>query len=199
MESTRDRILDAAASLMHEHGLARATTKQIARTAGCSEGLLYRYFSDKQEIFLAVLSERIPPIPRPDELVGTASVHDNLTRIVAALLGFYRRTFPMAASIFSERDLLARWREGLAARGAGPRGPVAIVRLYLDAEQATGRIDPRTDTDAVAVMLTGSALLEGFLAAFEDRQNGDDDALARRLVTAIAPAYTPPTPEGTLA
>ena len=59
-ESTRDRILDAAADVMTRLGLAKATTKEIARAAGCSEALLYRHFREKEEIFLGVLKNRLP-------------------------------------------------------------------------------------------------------------------------------------------
>jgi len=72
--SARDTILDAAAQVMREKGLARATTKEIARTAGYSEALLYKHFADKQEIYLAVLHERIGGLMDARELVGAKLV-----------------------------------------------------------------------------------------------------------------------------
>ena len=57
--TTRDRILDAAATVMREKGIAKATTKEIARAAGYSEALLYKHFADKQEIYMGVLRERV--------------------------------------------------------------------------------------------------------------------------------------------
>ena len=44
--STRDRMLDAAYTVMRTRGLARATTKEIAREAGFSEAALYKHFED---------------------------------------------------------------------------------------------------------------------------------------------------------
>lgn len=59
---TRVRLLDAAHHLMLTVGLARATTKEIARAAGCSEAALYKHFASKEELFIQVLTERLPPL-----------------------------------------------------------------------------------------------------------------------------------------
>src|SRR5690625_2460401 len=118
--ATRDRILDAAAAIMHRDGLVRATTKQIAREAGCSEALLYKHFPDKRDIFLRVLTQRSPRLDIAGELPGTATVPENLTKLVVALLAFYEQGFPMAASIFGSRDLLAAHRAAMNEQGAGP-------------------------------------------------------------------------------
>jgi AcrR family transcriptional regulator len=46
-------ILDAAASLAAEHGLASVTMSQIAATAGIGRATLYKYFSDVDAILVA--------------------------------------------------------------------------------------------------------------------------------------------------
>jgi len=142
--STRDRILDAAATVLRERGIARATTKEIARAAGCSEALLYKHFADKQELFLGVLSERAPRLDAPAELVGHGTVEENVTTLVGQLLAFYVRSFPMAASILGAPELLAAHREGLGRRGAGPQGPALQVQAYLDAETPARRPRPES-------------------------------------------------------
>lgn len=183
--SARERILDAAASVMRERGLARATTKEIARVAGCSEALLYKHFADKQEIFLGVLKERIPPISAPSDLVGSRTVRENLETLTRELLTFYVRTFPIAASIFSEADLLAAWRDGLRARDAGPHVPIAMVENYLTSEQRAGRLAADADPWATAALLVGAALQQAFLAAFAGRAEVlDREAVAARLAAA---------------
>ena len=183
---TRERLLDAAAAVIRRDGLARATTRLIAREAGCSEALLYKYFPDKQEMFLRVLTERAPRISGPAELLGRDRVRGNLELLVAQLYAFYRESFPMAASIFSDSALLAAHRAGMHAQGGGPHGPHALVAAYLVAEQEAGRIGVGVDVDALARLLVGGALHEAFLAAYagEDREAGAD--LARRLVDALA-------------
>jgi AcrR family transcriptional regulator len=184
--TARDAILDAAARVILDQGIARATTKEIAREAGYSEALLYKHFADKQEIFLAVLSERVPPIPGVGDLRPDRPVAENLERLVEALLRFYLHSFPMAASLFGERRLLAPWRAGLAERGAGPRGPVLLVRDYLRSEKDAGRLPRDLDPVGTAELLAGGALQQAFFAAFaEDREFADAPVVARRLVAAL--------------
>lgn len=66
------RIIDAAHQLMLTIGLARATTKEIARAAGCSEAALYKHFPSKEELFVAVLRERLPKLdPLLKQLIAT--------------------------------------------------------------------------------------------------------------------------------
>jgi AcrR family transcriptional regulator len=183
--ATRETILDAAAAVMREKGIARATTKEIAREAGYSEALLYKHFTDKQAIYLAVLKERaggVIPALEP----GIGDVRDNLVEVTVGLMEFYVASFPMSASIFSDSDLLLAWREGMTARGAGPRGPLRGVEHYLEEEIALGRLDGGTDVTAVAALLCGSAFQAAFLACYDglDEVPGAS-ALAERLVAVV--------------
>lgn len=153
--TARDVILDAAALVMSDLGIARATTKEIARAAGYSEALLYKHFADKRAIYLAVLKERTPG-PAAVAEPGTDEVVENLIEIAVGLMEFYVQSFPMSAWVFSDRDLLIAWRDGMTARGAGPRGPVRTVERYLAGESALGRIPNATDVGAVAAILCGA-------------------------------------------
>src|SRR3990172_9372707 len=60
----RDRLLrqgaliEAANAVFAEHGYDGATTRQIAERAGCSEGLIHRYFSGKRGLLLAILDSK---------------------------------------------------------------------------------------------------------------------------------------------
>jgi AcrR family transcriptional regulator len=186
--NTRDRILDAAAAVMRERGLARSTTKEIARAAGYSEATLYKHFSDKQEIFLCVLKERMPSFSSPLELVGTGTVRGNIAAIVEQLMQFYVLTFPIAASIFGSPELLATQRDGMRARNAGPEGPVSAVRVYLDGEVDAGRLPTTIDADALAKLLAGAAMQQAFLATFNSL---DAVPQARSLARALADAALP--------
>ena len=51
MSPTRQALIEAALQVFLERGFARATTREIARRAGLSEGTMYRHFSDKYELF----------------------------------------------------------------------------------------------------------------------------------------------------
>src|SRR3954447_16721785 len=103
----RVRILDAAHELMLTIGLARATTKEIAKAAGCSEAALYKHFASKEELFVAVLKERLPEVggvlkrlmtdPGEGERgQGERAVERNLAEIAREAALFYEQSFPIA-------------------------------------------------------------------------------------------------------
>lgn len=78
-QSRRDRedqLLAAARRSFADHGFDAASIAGIARGAGVSDGLLYRYFADKRALLLAVLARFF------EELIDRASV------AVAAETGF---------------------------------------------------------------------------------------------------------------
>ncbi|MBM4120255.1 MAG: TetR/AcrR family transcriptional regulator [Nitrospira sp.] len=53
-------IIAAAAALFARRGFTGATTKAIARTAGCSEALVFKYFPTKRALYAAILAEKVP-------------------------------------------------------------------------------------------------------------------------------------------
>ncbi|MFG3346908.1 TetR/AcrR family transcriptional regulator [Streptomyces sp. NPDC048018] len=163
---TRTRIIDAARDLMRTAGLARTTTKEIAKAAGCSEAALYKYFPSKEELFVTVLNERLP---RLGDLLGTLAVdpqgrgvEENLAEIARRAALFYEQTFPMAASLYAEPQLKARHEEVMRELGAGPHKPIEGLAGYLRAEQEHGRIDAGADPRAAAALLLGACVQRAF-------------------------------------
>ena len=66
----RQRILDGAHRAMLDGGYRGTTMPKIAAEAGVSVGLLYRYFSSKEELYLAMCEavtqaqlDALPPVP----------------------------------------------------------------------------------------------------------------------------------------
>jgi len=58
-QRTRQRILEAALKLFSEHGYDCATMRDIADEAGCSLGLAYRYFANKEAFVLALYDQHL--------------------------------------------------------------------------------------------------------------------------------------------
>ncbi|MFJ9326329.1 TetR/AcrR family transcriptional regulator [Streptomyces sp. NPDC101230] len=160
----RVRIVDAAHELMGSIGLARTTTKEIARAAGCSEAALYKYFPSKEELFVTVLKERLPKLGGllGDLVAGEGSVEANLTEVARQAALFYAQTFPMAASLYAEPQLKRRHEEGLRELGTGPHTPIQGLDAYLRAEQRAGRVHAGADTYAAASLLLGACAQRAF-------------------------------------
>jgi AcrR family transcriptional regulator len=170
LSETRERILDAAATVVRERGLSRATTKEIARAAGLSEAALYRHFTDKVDLFVKVLDERLPGlIAAMKDLparVGTGTVAATLEEIAAVALAFYAQMAPMTGSLFSEPDLLARHQASLREQGLGPHLAITALAGYLREEQKLGRLPAGVDPEAGAALLLGACFQRAFNAQF---------------------------------
>ncbi len=195
--SARDRILDGAAEVMRARGLANTTTKEIAKAAGLSEAMLYKVFRDKVDLFLGVLSERLPRIAvlrdDPAEYLGHDTMPAGLRRLVAELLSFYLEAFPIAASVFSDPELLTRHREAVLERDAGPHTVVEGVAAFLGAEQRAGRVAPTARPDVVAELLVGACFHRAFLVRFAGETATPDHIrrFAEDVVQALEPALNP--------
>ena len=66
IEARRNQILDAAATVFAAKGFHRATTKEIARTAGVSEGTIYNYFANKSDLLIGIMT-RLAELETLDE------------------------------------------------------------------------------------------------------------------------------------
>ncbi|MFD4949789.1 TetR/AcrR family transcriptional regulator [Streptomyces sp. NPDC058239] len=172
----RVRIIDAAHQLMLTIGLARATTKEIARAAGCSEAALYKHFPSKEELFVAVLKERLPRLnPLLKRLIATPgagerTVEQNLTEIARQAALFYEQSFPIAASLYAEPRLKERHNAAMRELGTGPHMPIRGLDAYLRSEQAAGRVRADADTYAAASLLLGACAQRAF--AYEATEDG---------------------------
>ena len=51
----REQLLDVATHLFAKYGLEGTTTKDIAEAAGVSPGLLYHYYSSKEDLLISVI------------------------------------------------------------------------------------------------------------------------------------------------
>ena len=194
---TRERIVEATERVMRERGLARSTTKEIARAAGYSEGTIYKHFESKEDVFLAVLAERFPSfVALVEELpsrVGQGTLRETLEEVASNALAFYGEIVPMAASIFAEPDLLARHREGLRKRGAGPWMVNEALASYLGAEERLGRVREDADPEAAAAMVLGACYQRAFFRSYlgEDVPSDGEEGFVESIVQTLMPSLSP--------
>jgi TetR/AcrR family transcriptional repressor of nem operon len=88
--ATRARIVAAAADLVFEHGVAATSLEDVQNKAGVSGSQMYHYFSDKQELILAVvahqaqgvrdLQAQLGPLDSLEALRAWADFHVDLQR-----------------------------------------------------------------------------------------------------------------------
>ncbi|MFC4125694.1 TetR/AcrR family transcriptional regulator [Nocardia rhizosphaerae] len=176
-----ERIIDAAARLFAERGVAAVGMRDIAAAAGCSRATLYRYFENRQAVRIAFvhretrrivagLAERVRDIADPGE------------RIVAAMLG-------AIAAVRADPLLIAWFRPG----DSGTAGRISqdsdvieslAAAMFADADLS----DP--ERSRLARWLT--RVIVSFLAT-PGRDAADEAAMLREfvgpIITRTAPAW----------
>ena len=134
-EDRPQEITAAAFAAFAEKGFTATKVEEVARRAGVSKGLLYRYFTTKEELFKAVIRSVVAP--RVDELTRTLDRSDLGAEafIRGPLLAFMQRLPGSPASIVirlmiaeapKHPDLVDYYWDAVASRG------LAALRQVLE-------------------------------------------------------------------
>jgi len=164
-ERTRARIIDAAARLIYERGVASTTLEDVRAAADVSGSQLYHYFADKEDLVQAVIRRQADVIVANQERADLASTEGlrawREMVIAAARSGDARGGCPLGSlgSQLAETDPEAR---ALVAAGFG-RWSAAIAAGLRDL-RAAGPLPAGIDPDDLAVTLL-AALQGGLLLA----------------------------------
>lgn len=162
--ATRARIIQTAAGLMHEHGVANTSTADILTAAGVSNAQLYHYFADKDDLTRAVITHQTDQVVGRHEalLSGLDSFtaldawRDGLVEFVSERDGHGGCPIGSLASELADTDESAR--EALVAGFA--RWETAI-RIGLAAMRDRGQL--RADANPAQLALATLAALQGGL------------------------------------
>jgi AcrR family transcriptional regulator len=141
----RQRILDAAVRVFAEHGYHGSRVGDIAEDAGVAHGLLYHYFSSKEEVLRTIFAEnwgqliaRFRAVEEADE-----SAAQKLEGIAKILLRTWRND-PALVTVMV-RDVARS--EHLQGQVLEVREAFAILQRVIEEGQATGEfrrdVDPR--------------------------------------------------------
>jgi AcrR family transcriptional regulator len=90
-DATRARILAAAEAEFAEHGLGGARVDRIAEVAGANKRMLYYYFGNKDELFLAVLEGTYAHIREAEKALKLSELDppEAIRRLVAFTWNYY--------------------------------------------------------------------------------------------------------------
>ncbi len=100
----RVKIVNAVYSLLSEKDFNSITTAEIAKTAGVTEGLIYKYFKDKRDLLYQVLKEYFEGFwfKLQKNLAGIVPPIDRLEEIIRFSLDFYAENRVFARIILVE-------------------------------------------------------------------------------------------------
>ncbi|MGW3988715.1 TetR/AcrR family transcriptional regulator [Streptomyces sp. NPDC004830] len=171
LDARRRQILDGAALCFARNGFHATSMQDVLKEVDLSAGAVYRYFSGKEELIGAIVTEvlgsvrdafeeaaRQTPPPPPDELVAsvlgrTLGARESL--VVDGKPAFPRLVIQVWTETLRNEELAALLREGYGSvRASWGR----IVQAYQEAGMMRADVEP----DDVARTMIASVL--GFIA-----------------------------------
>ena len=185
-QETRQRIVDAAAQLIFEKGVARTTIEDVRATAEVSSSQLYHYFDDKPALVRAVIEHQADTIVANQAqfdlstLEGLRAWRDRVIDYQRAL--GYRGGCPIG-SLGSE--LADTEEEARTEVAEGFKRWENEVRRGLREMHASGRLTPATDPDSLALALL-TALQGGLLLTQIQRDTRPLEAVLDAMLELIA-------------
>ncbi|MEV0333383.1 TetR/AcrR family transcriptional regulator [Nocardia sp. NPDC050717] len=179
------RVLTAVEDLLADGTpFTEIAVQKIAAASGSARSTFYRYFPDKSRLLIRMAELATTDLFAAAESWWGAEHTDQQAGVVAAMRamigGFrdYRYLLLALSEVASyDREVGAYWRARVATF-------LELVRARLEAERAAGRVGPRLDPQATALVVT-SMVERTISVAFAVDTGIDDEALAESLGRAI--------------
>jgi TetR/AcrR family transcriptional repressor of nem operon len=158
--ATRERIVEAAARLIHERGVAGTTTEEVRDAADVSSSQLYHYFKDKMTLVRAVIAYQTDAV-------------------IDAQAGFLWHLDTLDA-LRKWRDLLVRFQRGARCANGCPLGSLSseiaevVPEFRIDLNRAFTRWEEGIRSGLRAMHARGTL-----------REDADPDRLATALLAAV--------------
>jgi AcrR family transcriptional regulator len=169
--ATRNRVLDAAAALVFEHGVAGTTLDDVRAAANVSKGQLYHYFADKEDLVHAVIDRTVQQVldaqPRLVDLSSWAAIaawFDDLVQLQVDRHALGGCPIGSLAGELAETDEQAR-----AEIAAGFDRWEAPLRKGLAQMRADGKLRRRADPARLATATL--AAIQGGLVLTQTRRD----------------------------
>jgi TetR/AcrR family fatty acid metabolism transcriptional regulator len=189
-EEKRRQILDAAVRVFARKGFHTSRVGDIAEEAGVAHGLLYHYFSSKDEVLetvfrenWGVLLERIHAVEEGDEPAS-----EQLRHVAAILLRTWLHTPDVVRVLVRE---IARSPEVQDRIGELVK-PIESIRRIIERGQEAGEFRSGLDPAVAAIVFYGAIdeLLTGWVLG--QLAGGDDEVAAaeRTLVDVLLAGFS---------
>ncbi|MGX1130071.1 AcrR family transcriptional regulator [Streptomyces glaucescens] len=187
-EATRQKLYEAAVTLIAEQGFSATTVDEIAERAGVAKGTVYYNFASKSVLFeellrhgVGLLTASLQEAAEQTERNGGSKV-DALDAMIRAGLGFIAR-YPA----FTQLYVAELWRTNRAWQSTlmvVRRQVVAVVEDVLRAGVENGEFADEIDVQLTAAALVGMVLVAALdWQSFQPERTLDDvhAALSRLL------------------
>jgi len=168
IRDVRAQLFDAAERVLLRDGPSALTSRAVTTEADCAKGVLHKHFADFDAFLAEFVLDRVDRMDAEAaglrESAGTGVVVDNLGDALTAVFGSV--AVAIVPLIIFRDELRTRLRETWPAGVPVLTEAVTMIRDYLTAEQALGRIPADADVDMLAPTLIGAGHL-----LFADRKS----------------------------
>ena len=155
MRDRRDSIVNAARKVFSDKGYDSASISEIAREAGASDGLLYRYFDGKRDLLFAALDDFYAEVLREAEnaIKEAKGFEAKLYNLIESHIGIFAEDAGMCRLFISEvRNLDEYVGSNFQALN---RRYAKLLTPVLDLGVAEGVLSPNADRRIIRDMVFG--------------------------------------------
>ncbi|MEV4127630.1 TetR/AcrR family transcriptional regulator [Nocardia sp. NPDC049707] len=154
----RESVVVAAQEILVEAGVARLSTKEVAKRAGVAESSIFYHFGDRMGLLQAVIQRDLRPVKDAlGEVEARPGLRAGLVALVEALEGFFSDAIPVMAAVQSDVELRAKFAERSRELDIGPHRAVDAVVAHLSMPHADQCVPASVDLRAAALLLVGAA------------------------------------------
>jgi len=174
----RHKVRDAAVALFAQKGVRATTVKDIARSAGVSEGALYRHWPSKEELAADLFAAEYTAMSQSlRDAAGSGPAPERLRRVIGHAFQLVEDAPDRA------RFLLLSQHESLPLVPKGQETPVDVIGGIVADGIAEGSIVP-ADREALAHIVIGAIVLN-LQSQVYGRQTAPLTALAGSIADAL--------------
>ena len=185
-ETRRQQIAEAALQVLAEDGVARFTTRAIARRVGVTDGTLFRHFADKQEIVLAAMD-----LLEEQLLIDLEDDGDPVARLEAMFrhrAAFVGSNSSVGRLLFSDQLVHLAGDAGRSKVLGWRMLSMAFMHRALAESRGAGQLSTTADVLSLAMVIQGSLLTFALQASLGAPQA--DAALQGRIDVAWETLHT---------
>jgi AcrR family transcriptional regulator len=177
LESTDQRIVQAARELLRIKGPAAVNIDSVAARSGVARTTIYRRYRSRDELMNAILADLLDPAPLAPDLPVDVKLRWVLEQISDILENRLGPGATAAIIADSDPEFAAAVRSRLAVR-------LSSLADLMNSDIKAGRLQPTIDPDTILGILVGAYLAE--VLRFGSPREGWMD----RAVAHLAPAVT---------
>ena len=145
-------ILDAVYALLQDKPVRDLTIEEVAKRAGVGKPTLYKWWSTKAALVLAMLCERMAPnLETPTELTAEEALRFRVRRLIDAFNGPFGR---IVAGLIAEGQSEPALLQEFIDRWLGPRRSATLVDL--ERARAAGELRPETEPELLNDAIFGA-------------------------------------------